>query len=411
MTVPDTASSCRLLVLQPALPRYRRPFFAMLGGRVKALTLVHGRAGLDGEVPPVSNCFGNATTIPVAHRRLGPVLWMPAMWRAASSREHDVAVFSWNSRYVHLPAAMLRARRAGMGVGLWGHGYSTRTESPLRRAVRNSLARLADAVITYNHSAARTLIGAGISEERVFVAPNALDGDVIDAAASRWRGRPDDLRRFRDALGIDGAPVSLHVSRLVNIANLRLLIDVWRLVVAEVPAARLLVVGDGPARGMLEAYIEASGLGASVRTVGAVYGEDAIAPYYLSARLALHPIKIGLSLNHAMGYGVPVATFDDPARHSPEFEALENAVNGIAATRGALGELAHHAAKVLVDDGLAARLGRGALDTMRAKYGLQHMADGFVAAIGHARRAATGRIRRTTRDGALPARVRQPTGR
>jgi len=92
-------------------------------------------------------------------------------------------------------------------------------------------------------------------------------------------------------------------------------------------------------------------------------------------------VKIGLSLNHAMAYGVPVITFDDAARHSPEFEALEHRVNGLVAPHGDLRALAAEAARLLVDHDLAAGLGRRAMETMRARYSLDGMVAGFLAAV------------------------------
>src|SRR5262249_16054107 len=152
------------------------------------------------------------------------------MWRVAGDRRWNVAVFSWNARYAHLPVSILRARRLGIGVVLWGHGYSTNHEGSYRRAYRNLLGRWADAVVTYNRGAARRLCEDGIRAAGVFGAPNALDGDAIDAAIQTWKKRPEALRDFRRHLGITDQPTALHVSRLNNTGHLRTLVDTWRLV-------------------------------------------------------------------------------------------------------------------------------------------------------------------------------------
>jgi glycosyltransferase involved in cell wall biosynthesis len=269
-------------------------------------------------------------------------------------------------------------------VVLWGHGYSI-AERPARRRYRNFLSRWADAVITYNRRAARALVADGLASSRVFVAPNALGVTALEAATREWTSASQRLRRFREELGLHDDPVALHVSRLSNAGNLGVLLETWRAVVALVPRARLVIVGNGPARAAVESAIARAGLGCSVRCVGAVFGERAIAPYFLSARLVLHPVKIGLSLNHAMAYGVPVVTFDDAARHSPEFEALAHEANGLVARPGDVRALAAEAARLLVDDRLAARLGRGAMETMRTRYSLDGMVAGFLAAVDAAR--------------------------
>jgi glycosyltransferase involved in cell wall biosynthesis len=333
-------------------------------------------------------------TIGISHRALGPVLWMPALWSWAGDATHHVAVFSWNSRYVHLPMALLRARRAGLGVVLWGHGYSTRVETRLGRSYRNLLTRGADAVVTYNQRAARDLVAGGLDRDRVFVAPNTLDDAEIRVAIDSWTRSAESLLRFRKSLDIGAQPLAIYVSRLGNAEKLRILVETWRLISRAVPEARLLIIGDGPARQKLLAHVEALGVSRSVRCVGPIYGEHTIAPYFLSARLMLHPTRIGLSLNHAMMYGVPVATFDDAATHSPEFEALRDGVNGVAVSLGDVQELARRAADVLRDHALAAHLGRRARETMTAKYTMDAMVDGFLAATRRAHAASTRSARR-----------------
>jgi glycosyltransferase involved in cell wall biosynthesis len=371
---------CKLVTFQPSLAQYRRAFFRKLGRCLRSLTVLHGSDPLPGEVPSLQSGIEGVNTIAVTHRKLGPAIWMPAMWHAAGNRRYDVAAFSWNSRYLHLPAAILRAKRAGMGVVLWGHAYSL-SEGGFRRRYRNLLAGLADSVVTYNRRAAGELSGVGIPSDRVFVAPNSLDIESVDTAVLAWKREPEALRRFREGLGLDRNPVALYMSRLGNTANLRILVDVWSRVVAAVPDARLLIVGEGPARRELEARIRRSGLSSSVKCVGAVYGEHAVAPYFLSARLVLHPVKIGLTLNHAMSYGVPVVTFDDASRHSPEFEALEHGVNGMLAPNGDSRALAASARQILLDGELGAKLGCGARETMRTGYSLDRMIDGFLGAV------------------------------
>jgi len=392
MTPTEPSLASRVLVFQPALPHYRRSFFRRFGDRVTSLTLVHGAKPLPGECSVAPESLGHVRTIRVTHRVLGPALWMPALWSRTTGSSHDVAIFSWNGRYLHLPMALARARRAGMGIVLWGHGYSTRAETPLRRQYRNLLARSADAIVTYNQRAARDLVMAGFDHERVFVAPNALDATEIELAIDRWTQSAGNLSRFRRALDIDGHPVAIHVSRLSNAANLRTLVETWRPVSQLVPEARLVIIGDGPARHELLTNVEALGVSGSVRCVGAIYGDYAIAPYFLCASLMLHPCKIGFSLNHGMMYGVPVATFDDATRHSPEFEALRDGVNGVAVRYGDVHGLARRVAGVLRDEALAADLGRMARETMRAKYTIDAMVDGFVAATRHAH-VASGRPR------------------
>jgi glycosyltransferase involved in cell wall biosynthesis len=275
---------------------------------------------------------------------------------------------------------MERAKRAGVGVVLWGHGYS-KNETWARRRYRNLLAGYADAVITYNRRSARELKEEGITSHKIFVAPNTLDDEPIASAMKHWADGSSSISQFQESLGVNGRPVMLYVSRLVDSAEWRALLEVWSVVVGMMPCGRLIIVGEGPGRFALERAIVEGGMEETVKCVGAVFREEALAPYFLSARGLLYPRRLGLSLNHAMTYGVPVVTFDDAAHHGPEFEALRHGFNGLVAAVGDVTGLALQALRILSDDDLARRLGRGARETMRNGYRLDSMVAGFLGAV------------------------------
>src|SRR5262249_53986754 len=96
--LPVRRVPCRVVVLQPALPHYRRAFLQRLGERVDALTVAHGERPLSGEEAASAGVLEGVSTLAVPHRPLGPAFWMPALWQAAGDDRYDVAVFGWNVR-------------------------------------------------------------------------------------------------------------------------------------------------------------------------------------------------------------------------------------------------------------------------------------------------------------------------
>ena len=62
----------------------------------------------------------------------------------------------------------------------------------------------------------------------------------------------------------------------------------------------------------------------SIRWLGALYEQEVMAPWFLSAKVFVYPGYIGLSIMHAMGYGLPVITHDNMDNQSPEVAALRN---------------------------------------------------------------------------------------
>lgn len=376
----------RVGIFQPCLPRYRVALFDRLAARVRELTIIAG---------PLDNAagFGAASeatrfrTRIVAHRRIGPFVWMPAMWLDAAPDRFDVLVYTWNTRYVLLLPGVHRARSRGIGAVLWGHGYSKR-ETALRRRLRNAVGAAADALLLYGRDAADRLVAEGFPAEHVHVATNALDQDAISTARARWLAAPDELRAFQASHGLADRAVALYVSRLSPGRDLTDLFDAWKLVLERVPDALLAVVGDGPARAQCEAYCRSIGIAQAVLFAGAVYGEDAVAPWFLSARVLSFPSQIGLTLHHAFGYGCPVVTYDTPDLHGPEFAALHSGENGFAIPPGDKRALAARIAELLENGEAARRMGDAARATVLREFTLDNAVDGFLGAIqsAHARR-------------------------
>ena len=128
------------------------------------------------------------------------------------------------------------------------------------------------------------------------------------------------------------------------------------------PDLWLVVVGDGPERGAVRTLPPA--LRARVHAVGRV-GDEALPAYYAGADAFLAPSlggeSFGIVLVEAMAAGVPVVATDIPGYA----EVLRPGVEGLLVSPGNPTALAHALKRLLLDPGLAARL--GAAGRVRAK--------------------------------------------
>jgi glycosyltransferase involved in cell wall biosynthesis len=140
-------------------------------------------------------------------------------------------------------------------------------------------------------------------------------------------GRGVDLERFsprrRDASlraswGAGEGPVLLYVGRLAAEKNVELALQSYRAARALVPAARMVVVGDGPQRRRLQRQYP------DVRFAGSKTG-DALAAHYASADVFVFPSlseTFGNVTLEALASGLPVVAFDVAA-------ACENVIDGV----------------------------------------------------------------------------------
>ena len=179
-----------------------------------------------------------------------------AAWRHIASRPDKPDVV-----HAHALYQAARLRRAGIPVviNLPGEPHA-RYRADLRQA---------DALVADGWAADHLPAILGQPVERV---PKGVDSALF---------RPDgpDMRR---TLKLEGKQVILAVGRLVPLKNVRILLDAIRRLVAAMPAAHLVLVGEGPEREALEQHASALGIRGRVTFSGYV-SQDETPAFYRTA--------------------------------------------------------------------------------------------------------------------------------
>ena len=175
------------------------------------------------------------------------------------------------------------------------------------------------------------------------VVPNSVDLDRF--------GPLDEAERAerRSALGVGDGPLAVCIGRLSHQKGQDLLLAAWPKVVARVPGALLVVVGDGPERAELEAA--AAGL-AGVRLVGA---SDAVPAWLAAADVAVLPSRyegMALGVLEAAASGCSVVATD-----ADGMAEVIGADAGAIVPVGQVGRLADAVVERLLDPGLRRREG------------------------------------------------------
>jgi glycosyltransferase involved in cell wall biosynthesis len=158
--------------------------------------------------------------------------------------------------------------------------------------------------------------------------------------------------------------------------------------VQQDPSVLLVVIGDGALKGSLQQLAGELHMSESVRWLGSFYEEDRLAPWFLIARCFVYPGAIGLSLIHALNYGLPVITHDQMRNHMPEIAALKPGVNGLLFRRNDPSDLAAKIRLVCGDRDLREKLSLGARWAIRDHFNMNHMVGQMVQAIRAAREGA-----------------------
>lgn len=391
---PPDSKPLKVLLRQPALPHYRVPIFQCLSQRpgIDLRVVYHGNESIPNVEPVGLNAeerFWRERNWP----GIGPLYRDPDLKQLVRDHRADVALLAWNVRQVDLGAFMRWAGKQKVGVALWGHGYS-KQEANWRRSLRIRAARMADAVVTYNHQAVRSLEEAGIEKDKIFVAANALDQTENFEARRYWEQHPEELRAKRQELGLGDGPIIGFVSRMDPMNRLDLLVEALPRIREGCAGAQVVIVGKGDTEhAKLKALADRHGVADAVHLFGPMYGTLEIGAVLSMFDVFCYPSNIGLSLLHAFAFGLPAVTSDAIENQNPEIESLIDGENGRLYRQGDAAALADVLVALLSDPRELHRLSVNALRTVEEQYTPGRMVDGLEAAVRFAAARASGQVR------------------
>lgn len=222
-------------------------------------------------------------------------------------------------------------------------GYGLRRNPAYARALR-LLLRRADRTASVSDFVRREAIGLGAPPERARVVLKGVDTD---------RFRPaEDRAALRRELGVEG-PMILAVGGLIRRKGLHTVLEA----VARCPVpATLVVCGDGPERGALEARAAELGVAGRVRFAGRV-GRESVARHFAACDVFVLASLVEASGNvllEAMASARPVVC---TASGGPA-EYVRDGVTGFVVPPEDAAAMAHRLGRLLADPPLADALGR-----------------------------------------------------
>jgi glycosyltransferase involved in cell wall biosynthesis len=261
-----------------------------------------------------------------------------------------VVVGGWNQ-----PAFWLAALYSGLArVPLVAWVESTSRDERVGRAWTEVPKRLivgrCAAFLVPGRASRDYLLGLGVTEDRITVAPNAVDTSLFGTAVDVARRDRDGLRQ---TLGLTRCTF-LCVGRLDREKGIDLLLDAMRDVEAD-----LVVAGRGPEQERLRALAPSN-----VRFAGWLE-RDELVQWYAAADAFVLPSRSeqwGMVLNEAATAGLPlIATEAVGAAH----DLIEDGVNGFRVPTREVAPLTRALARVAADAGLRLTAGRRSRELAR----------------------------------------------
>lgn len=200
---------------------------------------VIGPAGCAGHLPPEVS----ATEVPL---RPMPRFLLRTLLAALRHALHLRPRLVLAGSGLTAPFAWLIARFSGARCVIYLHGLDIEARHPLYGLLWRPCFRHCDLVLVNSHFTQALACEAGIDPERIAVLhPGVELPDMHDAARQ--------YTAFRERYGLGDAPLMLYVGRITARKGLAVFVrEILPEIIAELPEARLVVIGDEPASALLQ---------------------------------------------------------------------------------------------------------------------------------------------------------------
>ena len=310
--------------------------------------------------------------------KLGSLLWQKRMSLKGLDKG-DVVVVSGDIHQLSSILLAIRAKIKGVKVVWWAHHWSARGKT-MRAKLRLAIAKhLADVYLCYTRTGAALLSNIGFESKRVFFTGNTINFLPICKAIENWPTAK--LRAFQQKNSLIGKNIILVCGVIRKKMRLdQLFLALKHKMIADMDVY-VVIIGDGPERDSCETLARDLDLTERIIWVGATRNQEVMAPWFLSASIFVYPGPIGLSIFHAMAYGLPVITHGNANSQLPEYEAMETDVTGLTFIENDVGDLALKIRHLLEYEGERNAMSFAAKKKVVEQYSMQAMIANFQNAI------------------------------
>jgi glycosyltransferase involved in cell wall biosynthesis len=310
-------------------------------------------------------------------------------WRIAT-RNYDCVIITLAGRlklFAALVGLLARGRPFVLWVGIWSHPRTIfhRFTRPLTRW----LYRMADAVLVYGPHVARHVVRESGRQDRIFVAPQAIDN-------ARFGAEPavESLHDAQSMLGDSFRFVAAFVGRLVPEKGIE---DLVRAISLTREPLELALIGSGPEEQNLRRLASELGAEGRVSFVGYVDQRRLPALFRFCNALVLPSVTTarfkepwGLAANEAMAAGLPVVATEAVGAVAGGLVTDEE--TGIVVPEGNPRLLASALERLASDPILAQRLGSAGRQRVAAwtyEAAVSGIQDAIECAISHTKKGAS----------------------
>lgn len=285
------------------------------------------------------------------------------VWHVFKKKNLEIIICRFGLKNISLFPLILLAKLKGIKFIWWNHGIDLQDKNNLvKNLFYNFIHRLADAILLYSSNEIQFV---KTRNEKIFVANNTLNFDNFPEI----RESKESLRK---KYNIREEKVVLFVGR---IQKRKRLMDLLNIFDNNMNSIALIIVGSGITKSQLEIVNR----NRHIYYLGPIYDVKKVNEIFKMSDIFSIPGHIGLGLNHAFYWGLPVITED--VSHAPEIVYLKHGENGFIGPKGDVDRLKEKIIFLSENKEVLKRFSENAEREIRKNGSIDKMFEGFRKAI------------------------------
>ena len=369
----------KTVIIQTVIPKYEIPIFERISRLDGVGLTVIADLKTERQLNQYRKGRDQFTAVHVGTASFCGMIVRPGLLKTLCVLKPDIIIINGDPHEVSQLLILLWCRITRIPVGVWSMFHRVGPKRLVFELYMRLLGRFGDILLSYAERGRREQIARNISSDKIVVLGTAIDQRSVIAVRDGLSD--DEVTRFRETQDLSGKKVLLHVVRLTSIKRADLTLRCLARIVERRQDVLLVFIGGGPLENDIKALAAELGLDRFVRFLGPVYDENTLALWYKNADVFVMATCIGLSIHHAMCYGLPIVTDDSPVTQASEFEAMVDNETGLTYRAGDLDDYARKVCQILDNAELRRRLAAGALKRVETDYTIDRKIENFDVAI------------------------------
>ncbi len=354
----------RILFVQPSIPIYRLPFFINLASNFgSSFSVLYSKGDMGALTPPHqyswSKCIGKAVNIGFGF------FWQNNLVRS-KVQKNDIVIISGNPRYISSIIFVIKVKLLGGKVIWWSH-YRSSTSKKLRMNLRIKLMKIANGIVFYTQNEVNEYLYKRKEKESrpILGLNNGIDVKPIKDFRKKYNA---NLREFE----------ILFLGRTSEKSDFNILLD--SLNYLDLKDVTLNVIGNDDNYSFNNDKINFTNR-YKINWYGKLIDEQEISKVANRCRLFVYPGAVGLSLIHAMAYGLPCLVHSDLMKHMPEIAAFKIGITGSTFKQNNSKSLANILSEMITKTKVLNEMSKNCLNIVENEFNTESMAKKFVSFI------------------------------